>query len=183
LVLYYGFARFLPPSGTRFTGWVRIVRGILCRGLFKRCGRNVNIEKGVYFGDGGSLEIGDHSGLGEGCRVYGSVTIGRDVMIGPDVILLTRNHRFDRLDVPMRLQGWGDERPIHIGDDIWIGARVVVLPGVTVGSGAIIAAGAVVTSDVSPFAIVGGNPARVLRMRGQAPMGSHHDPTVTSRST
>jgi maltose O-acetyltransferase len=93
------------------------------------------------------------------------VTIGRDVMMGPGVILLTRNHRFDRLDAPMRLQGGAEERPVVIGDDVWIGTRAIVLPGVTVGDGAIIAAGAVVTAPVPSRAIVGGNPARIIRYR------------------
>ncbi len=86
-------------------------------------------------------------------------------MMGPDVVILTQNHKFDRLDIPMLDQGFKDEQPVTICDDVWIGARVIILPGVTVGKGAIIAAGAVVTKDVPEYAIVGGNPARVIKMR------------------
>ncbi len=86
-------------------------------------------------------------------------------MMGPDVVILTQNHKFDRLDIPMLEQGFKDEQPVTICDDVWIGVRAIILPGVTVGKGAIIAAGAVVTKDVCEYAIVGGNPARVIKMR------------------
>jgi len=165
LVMYYGLARHLPASNTRYTGWTRAVRLAFCRELFRSCGQSVNIERGAYFGDGSQIDIGDHSGLGVDCEIYGPVTIGIDVMMGPGVILLTSNHRFDRLDIPMRLQDPGEVRPITIGNDVWIGTRAIILPGVTIGDGAIIAAGAVVTEPVSARAIVGGNPARLIRYR------------------
>lgn len=168
LILYYGFARHLPPSNTRLTGWVIPLRRLVCRGLFRSCGARVNVEHGAYFGDGSLIDIGDDSGLGVDCQIYGRVTIGRDVMMGPDVVAMTRNHGFDRVDRPMRHQADAEEKPIVIGNDVWIGTRAILLPGVVIGDGAIIAAGAVVTSAVPPFAIVGGNPARVIRYRGEA---------------
>ena len=64
-------------------------------------------------------------------------------------------------------QGFSDSKPVRIGDDVWIGMRVTILPGVTVGSHCIIGAGAVVTKDVPDYAIVGGNPARILRTRNK----------------
>jgi maltose O-acetyltransferase len=165
LSLYYLFARYLPSSDTRFTEWTWRFRHVICHGLFRRCGQRVNVERGAYFGDGSLIEIGDRSGLGLNCQVYGQVIIGNDVMIGPEVILLTRNHRFDRLDIPIRDQGFSADEPIRIGNDVWIGTRAIILPGVTVGDGAIIAAGAVVTGPVAARAIVGGNPARLIRFR------------------
>ena len=69
------------------------------------------------------------------------------------------------MPLPMCEQGYQDEKPIIIGDDVWIGGHVIVLPGVHVGNGAILAAGAVVTKDVPEYAIVGGNPARVIKYR------------------
>ena len=76
-----------------------------------------------------------------------------------------RNHAFDRTDIPMNQQGFTPEKPIVIEDDVWIGARVIILPGVHIGTGAVVGAGAVVTKDVPDYAVVGGNPARILKMR------------------
>ena len=70
-----------------------------------------------------------------------------------------------RTDIPMRGQGSTPARKVTVSSDVWIGARVIILPGVTIGQGAIIAAGAVVTKDVPPFSVVGGVPARVIKFR------------------
>lgn len=86
-------------------------------------------------------------------------------MMGPDVVILSGGHVFDRTDIPMRLQGGKKSRPTVIGDDVWIGTRAIIMPGVRIGSGVIIGAGAVVTKDVPDYAIVGGVPAKVLRYR------------------
>ncbi len=86
-------------------------------------------------------------------------------MMGPEVIVLTQHHKFDRLDIPMRQQGHKPYEPVIIGDDVWIGIRAIILPGVKIGKGAIIGAGAVVTKDVPEYAIVGGVPARVIKLR------------------
>jgi maltose O-acetyltransferase len=88
-------------------------------------------------------------------------------MMGPQCWVYTQNHEFNTLDKPMALQGPKAEEPVIICDDVWIGGRVTILPGVTVGRGSIIGAGAVVTKDVPPYSIVGGNPANVIRMRNQ----------------
>jgi maltose O-acetyltransferase len=98
------------------------------------------------------------------CR--GELSVGAHSMVGIQAIVLTSSHRFERLDIPMRRQGMA-VAPVRIGDDVWIGARAIVLPSVTIGTGAIVAAGAVVTSDVPDYAIVGGVPA--------APIGSRSD--------
>jgi maltose O-acetyltransferase len=99
------------------------------------------------------------------CRVGGPLTLGDDVMMAPDVVILTQNHRFDDPTVPMLDQGYGPAREVVIEDDVWIGTNAIILPGVRLGKGSIVAAGAVVTKDVPPYAIVGGNPARLLKSR------------------
>lgn len=165
IIGYYGFARHLPASDNNYTKWTRPVRRFFCSRLFAHIGAQVNIEQGVRFGTGNNLEIGNYSGLGRNCLISGRVRIGNCVMIGPEVMFLARSHRFDRTDIPMSVQGEEEMRLIVIGDDVWIGARALILRGVTVGDGAIVGAGAVVTKDVPSFAIVAGNPAKIIKWR------------------
>lgn len=131
--------------------------------MLENCGKNVNIESNATFSSKVTLE--DYSGIGINAKIYGTCHIGRYVMMGTDVIIITRNHRFDRTDIPMMEQGFEEERPVYIGNDVWIGDRVLILPGVHIGDGSIIAAGAVVTKDVPPYSIVAGVPARKIRDR------------------
>lgn len=182
LLLYYGLARHLPASNTRYTKWAQVARRAVCKGLFKRAGSAINVEHGAYFGDGSELEIGDRSGIGVDSFLYGPVRIGADVMMGPEVLIFTANHCFDRIDVPMRGQGHQPACEVVIEDDVWIGQRAILLPGVRVRRGAIIAAGAVVTRDVPAFSIVGGNPARVLRSRLDEPAGKSGEPPELATS-
>ncbi|WP_462354514.1 DapH/DapD/GlmU-related protein [Alistipes timonensis] len=86
-------------------------------------------------------------------------------MMGPDVLVFTSNHESGRTDIPMRLQGNGATKQVTICSDVWVGARVIILPGVTIGKGAIIGAGAVVAKDVPDYAIVGGVPAKIIGYR------------------
>lgn len=164
LVLYYGLAKYLPSSQVSPSS--RWVRGIACRWIFPSAGRHLNVERNAYFGGGRKVSIGHNSGLGLSTwlSARGGITIGDNVMMGPEVMIFTTNHRIDDLNRPMNQQGLRDEAVV-IGDDVWIGARAILLPGVHIGSGAVVAAGAVVTRDVPPGAIVGGNPARIIRRR------------------
>jgi acetyltransferase-like isoleucine patch superfamily enzyme len=97
---------------------------------------------------------------------FDCITIGDDVLIGPYVLIHSGNHRFDDLSVPIRLQGHL-QASIHIEDDVWIGAHAVILKGVTIGRGAVVAAGAVVNRDVEPYTIVAGVPAKKIGERGR----------------
>ena len=105
LSIYYGLLRYFPASSTRIGTWVRPLRSWCCQPLFKKAGKGINVEKGAFFGTGGSVTIGNRSGLGVDCRLYGPVSIGDDVMMGPEVVILTANHSFDRLDIPMIEEG------------------------------------------------------------------------------
>lgn len=161
-VLYYAIASKLPRSyspGGRVSGRLR---GALAGPLLASAGEDVNIESGAVFGSGKELALGNRSGLGVDADIHGPVTIGDDVMMGPRCTILTRNHHIDDVTVPMNQQGFAEFRPVVIEDDVWIGANVTIMPGVRVGTGAVLAAGAVVTRDVPPFSIVGGVPAKVL---------------------
>lgn len=164
-ILYYSFARKLPISYYPGGSAARWLRGRLCRKLLRHTGRDVNIERGADFFTGSRLSLGDRSGLGVDCWIRGDVTIGNNVMMATRVIIYGRDHAFGDTSVPMMDQGMGDFAPIVIEDDVWIGAAAIILKGVRVGRGAIVAAGAVVTKDVPPYAIVGGNPARIIRSR------------------
>lgn len=128
-----------------------------------RCGKHVNIERNAYFTPG--LTLGDRSGIGIRCEIYGQVTIGRDVMMGPEVVIYTCGHRFDRTDIPMMDQGSTGMNPVTIGNDVWIGRRAIILPGVTISDGCVIGAGAVVTKDIPPYSIAAGVPATVRKSR------------------
>ncbi len=164
LLLYYIIARHLPASDAPYSLGSKYIRRFLCRVIFKKAGKNLNIEHGAFFASGFEIEVGDNSGLGLNSRVTGPLKIGSDVMIGPDVMIFTQNHETSRLDVPMRLQT-APKKPVVIEDDVWVAARVIILPGITIHKGAIVGAGAVVTRDVPEYAVVGGNPAKVIKYR------------------
>ena len=167
IVLFLGVARYLPRSFNGLDlGLTNRFRVTLCRVIFKKCGRGIIVDRGVTFGLGYNIEIGDYSGIGINSALYGTggLVIGNDVMLAPEVVILTENHRHDDIRRPIRLQG-AESAPVIIEDDVWIGIRVIILPGVRIGRSSVIGAGAVVTKDVPPFSIVAGNPAKVGRKR------------------
>lgn len=164
LFFYYCFARYLPSSTNRYFKWCRSIRRFCCRLIFDHVGCEVNVEKGAYFGDGKGIKIGNYSGIGVNCSVRGPLTIGDNVMMGPEVVILTHTHKYDKLNVPMSEQG-SVVKPVTIGNDVWIGMRSIIMPGVNVGNGVIIGANAVVTKDVPDYSIVGGVPATILKYR------------------
>ena len=96
---------------------------------------------------------------------YQPISIGKNSLVGANSYIISGNHRFSDVNLPIRLQGY-EGNPIEIGDDVWLGAQVVVLPGVTIGDGSVIAAGAVVNKSVPTYEIWGGVPARKLGNRG-----------------
>ena len=111
------------------------------------------------------LSIGNNSGVGINANIQGDITIGDNVMMGPEVAIYTVNHCTERIDIPMNVQGITPEKPVVIGNDVWIGTRVIILGGVKVGTGSIIAAGSVVTKSIPAYTIVAGVPAKVVRVR------------------
>ncbi len=130
-------------------------------------GRNSIIEcTGVLRELGEELEIGDNVGIAANAfiAVRGKLKIGSNTIFGPNVSIHTENHNFAELDKPIRLQG-ATRKGIQIGEDCWIGSKAIILDGVNIGNHAIIAAGAVVNKDVPDYAIVGGIPAKVIKIR------------------
>ncbi|NQW91378.1 acyltransferase [Curtobacterium sp. VKM Ac-2861] len=166
----------------RHPQYVRIGRGtslnrdVTIDGFAKRgvwLGENVTVGAGAEIRGSGvvaepgiGVRIGDRTSVGRGNVIWGQggITIGEDCLLGPNVTVVSENHRFDSLVAPIREQGH-DRTPVVIGDDCWIGAGAIILKGVTVGSGAVVAAGAVVTRDVPAFAVVAGVPAQVRTSR------------------
>ncbi|WP_373493152.1 DapH/DapD/GlmU-related protein [Aquiflexum sp.] len=123
----------------------------------------------LYGGEAGvGLKVGNNSNIGPysyiGCSGY--IEIGNNVMMSPRVSIYSENHNFSNPEIPMNEQGV-TRSFVKIGDDCWIAANSVILAGVTIGKGSVIAAGSIVTKDVPPYSIVGGNPAKILKSRIQ----------------
>jgi acetyltransferase-like isoleucine patch superfamily enzyme len=141
------------------------VKRVLMRWRGARVGAHPKIWRDVWVDDYRRLTIGAHVSIGKSAMLgcIGGVTIGDRVMVAHGAQVLSAGHRIPGAGdpVPMRFSGL-DVAPITIEDDAWIGAGAILLPGVTVGRGAVVAAGAVVTRDVEPFTIVGGVPSTVI---------------------
>ncbi len=166
LCIYYGLAKHLPNSYTPLVGKPSNAIRVFCaKRIFKKCGKICTIGRGVYFGKGDELEIGDDSGFGPYNIVPPNIKIGNHVMMGPEILILKQNHRFDLPDVPIGQQGNLPAKPVVIEDNVWIGQRVIILPGKKISTGTVVGAGAVITRDTEPETIVGGNPAKTIRAR------------------
>lgn len=159
----YSIAKHLPESYASINIGQRRIRAFCAKLILLNCGKDVNIEKGAVFAS--NVDLGNYSGIGINARIGGKCSIGNNVMMGPECIIYTINHSISRTDVPMNAQGNEIEQPVVIEDDVWIGARVTILPGCHICKGSVIAAGAVVTRDVSPYTIVGGVPAKIIKKR------------------
>lgn len=162
--LYICIFRHTPDRWRPYSLFFPALRRALVRSFVDECGKEVHVKSNADISP--HIRIGDRSELGCNCLIYGGVTIGSDVLMGPDVKIITRNHNFSDLTIPIRAQG-DYERPVVIEDDVWLAANVVILPGVRVARGAIVAAGAVVDRDVLPYTVVGGVPARIIGRRGE----------------
>lgn len=138
----------------------------------KSCGKGVYLRpsqsdlKGLW-----NLSIGEHTSIPKGSIFYcteAPLTIGKNVIFGPRPTIITGDHRIDIvgsyiIDNTEKLPE--NDAPVIIEDDVWCGANVTILKGVTIGRGSVIAAGAVVTKNIPPYSIAGGIPARVLKKR------------------
>lgn len=143
---HFGAGASFDPTTSRITGFDRIYLG-----------------RGVFIGPYAVISAGD------------VVSIGDDTIIGPGLTLMTGDHRYSVPGVGYRETTAGRNEPVTIGRNVWLGARVVVLKGVTIGDAAIIAAGAVVTKDVPSFAIAAGVPARIIGSRFEGSDRASHE--------
>lgn len=145
----------LPPSR-------REEREAIIRRLFGRVGRNITLHSPFHCDFGEQISVGDHFVGNFNLTILDEapVTIGNHVYIGPDVGIYTVRHA---LLAEQRNEGIMQSLPVTIHDDVWIGGHATLLPGVTIGQGAVIGAGSVVTHDIPPQVVAAGNPCRVLR--------------------
>lgn len=121
-------------------------------------------EPNIYIGNGKNISIGLYSQINEDVFIQGA-RIGAHVMIAPNVSILSKGHNYSDIKKPMIMQGETEENLPVIEDNVWIGRNVVIMPGVRVGTGSIIGAGAIVTKDIMKNSIVGGVPAKLIKSR------------------
>ena len=128
-------------------------------------GDNVSIHCGVFvYPEGYEIEIGSDTHFAPYGILYGPLSVGNKCAIAGHVVLASSAHTHELVDVPFVDQPL-DKRKITIEDNVWIGANAVITPGITIGTGSIIGAGAVVTKDVAPYSVMGGVPAKLIRKR------------------
>jgi len=182
VLIYYGLLRWLPNDSVPFGFVFDKLRYYCCRPLFKHCGYPVNIRHYAHFGNGAKVSIGDHSDLGTNCFIVGDVDIGSHVGLSFDVFITSLNRDFSRTEGTAVGVGNRPSVPVTIHDDVLILARVMILPGVTIGSHSVIGGGAVVSKAVPEWAIVAGNPARIVGWREGAPAPDYDPATMTPMS-
>ena len=163
LILYYLFASNLPSLWWPGGNYYNRLRILLLKKIIK-IGKHTKIQKKVYVGSGNNVIIGDNCQINELVRLD-NVKIGNNVMIAREVIFLGKTHNNSSLDLPMSDQGFSDDFFSHVENDVWIGLRSIILPGLTIGKGAIIGAGSVVTKNIPPYTIWGGVPAKLIKSR------------------
>ncbi|MDD5053074.1 MAG: acyltransferase [Sulfuricurvum sp.] len=165
LLIYYAFIQFLPMQPFPCYRLFYYVRYFFVKRIIKCCGSDVVVKNNCYFGNGRRLSVGNRSQLGQNSKLSGKITIGDDVLMGPDVIMMATSHAYSKVEIPINQQGDTEEKEINIGNDVWIGTRVIILPGIKIGSHSIIGAGSVVTKSFSKYSIIAGNPAKLIKTR------------------
>jgi len=161
-ILYNMIAKQLPRTYMPYSFGSKYIRYYLVKNFINKCGENVKIQTGVLLSP--FIEIGDNCEINEHVRIRANVKIGKNVLIAPGVQLISINHIFDRLNIPIKMQG-EKEGTILIGNDVWIGTNSIILPNIRVNDSVVIGAGSIVTKDMVRNAIAVGNPAKVIRYR------------------
>ncbi len=153
-------------------GWPQLIAfisgGNFIRGSRLRSrGARVKISPTAFFKFPGHIDVGDDTFINHLCSIWasenGRITIGRNVLFGPCVTVVSSSHGIQAGELIRKQKGI--DKDVTIGDDVWIGAHAVVTPGVTIGNGCVVGAGAVVTQDLPANSISVGVPARVMRYR------------------
>lgn len=160
--IYLLFFRNTPEDWRPYALFFPYLRNVLVRNYLSVCGKGLRVKSGAEISP--RAKVGHNTELGTRCIVQSDVTLGSYIIMGPDVKIYCRNHRYEDIHTPMGLQG-KITKPTKLGDDIWIGSNVVIVAGINVGDHTIIAAGSIVTKNIPDYAIVGGNPARIIKYR------------------
>ena len=148
---------------TRF----RVLLGRLKGGVIT-IGSKSYIESGVFFSAKRNITIGKNTYIGRNSSLSCHLNIGDDVLIASNVSFVGGDHKIDNVDGLIRLSGRDTIRTITIESDVWVGHGAIIMHGVTLSKGCVVAAGSIVTKDVSENMIVGGNPANIIRKRKSA---------------
>lgn len=162
LFLIYLFVKNTPEDYRPYALFFPALRSWLVKNYLRTSGKKPRVKSGAEISPNAS--IGNNSELGTRCIVQSNVHIGDNVIMGPDVKIYSRNHKFNRLDIPIKDQG-KNYYTTKIGNDVWIGANVIITAGCNIGNHVIVAAGSVVTKDIPDYAIIGGVPAKIIKFR------------------
>lgn len=141
---------------------------------FRRTGRNIRLDRGLFIYPG-RVSLGDDVFIGRYSFLDGDIEIGNGVMLAGSVAIVGGDHQFRTVGLPMFASAREHWKRTVVSDDVWIGHGAIILNGLTIGRGAMVAAGAVVTRDVPPYAIVAGNPARVISLRFEPSQQAEHE--------
>lgn len=164
LAVYYAIFYNLPHS--RFLSFTSTWRVWYVSKVLKLMpyDKRSKIEYNVYLSNANGISIGKNCRINENVFIQQAV-IGDNVLIAPNVAILSVSHNHENVDIPIVDQGDSEPKPPIIEDNVWLGRNVIVMPGIRIGKGAIVGSGAVVTKDVPSLVIVGGVPAKILKSR------------------
>ena len=161
--------KFMRTRTRKIRYFLKYLLGLDKYGLLKFKHHNLSIGKRTSLNGLENISFKDNIYISTDSKIMTSkntkIKIGNYVMIANNVMIIGGNHNISRTDIPMILQGEGKEGDIIIEDDVWIGAGSIILTGVTIGEGSVVAAGSVVTKNVEKYTIVGGNPAKFIKKR------------------
>lgn len=149
----------LPNYSKPFGKTANKFRCYCARHIVQEMGVGCDIDKGAVVNP--NVVIENYGCVGVNSLVSPYTTIGQHAMMGPECLIYTNNHKFDK--ELMRFEGFTERKPVVIEEYAWIGARVIILPGITIGKGSVVGAGSVVTKNIPPYSVAGGNPARVIK--------------------
>lgn len=157
----------IPYRFKRLEHLYRSGKNRIAKHLFEFVGKEAAIRPNTKLSYFENIHLGERSSIGDRSMVVAAdkVFIGNDVMMGPEVMIFTQNHEITPPNIRL-IEGDTKKKRVTIEDDVWIGARAIILPGATIRTGCIVAAGAVVTGkEYAPYSVIGGNPAKLIKHR------------------